>query len=251
MIIYKTTNLINGKIYIGKYLGSRPGYLGSGIVLKKAIKKYGKNNFKRETIETCQSKQELNERERYWINKYNSKDSSVGYNIGSGGEGFDTSLVGFIEAYGEKIGNQKYLDFCKKISNGHKGKDTWNKGKNGAYSEESKKKISNSIKKYWKSKKDRSFNLEHKANMSKSMKGKKHPPLTEEHKIKIGLAMLGRKWTDEQKRKGSESQKETYKKGRVSGMQGKSHSEEAKRKVGEAKKKYWEKKKNEQTERGL
>lgn len=51
MIVYKTTNLINNKIYIGKDTHDNPKYLGSGIVLKRAIKKYGKLNFLKETIE--------------------------------------------------------------------------------------------------------------------------------------------------------------------------------------------------------
>lgn len=45
MIIYKTTNKINGKIYIGRYCGNRSSYLGSGSYLKRAIRKYGKDNF--------------------------------------------------------------------------------------------------------------------------------------------------------------------------------------------------------------
>ena len=51
MIIYKTTNLVNGKIYIGKDKNNNPSYLGSGKILKLAIKKYGKENFTKETIE--------------------------------------------------------------------------------------------------------------------------------------------------------------------------------------------------------
>ena len=46
MIIYKTTNLVNGKIYIGKDSKNNPNYLGSGNLLKKALIKYGKENFK-------------------------------------------------------------------------------------------------------------------------------------------------------------------------------------------------------------
>ena len=49
--IYKTTNLINGKIYVGKSLYLPDGYLGSGLRLSGAIKKYGKNNFRREILE--------------------------------------------------------------------------------------------------------------------------------------------------------------------------------------------------------
>ena len=51
--IYKTTNLINNKIYIGKRQKQKfdAGYIGSGKKLKSAIKHYGKNNFKCEIIE--------------------------------------------------------------------------------------------------------------------------------------------------------------------------------------------------------
>ena len=56
MIIYKTTNLVNGKIYIGFYSGDRKSYLGSGVLIKKSIKKYGKDSFKRETSEETRKK---------------------------------------------------------------------------------------------------------------------------------------------------------------------------------------------------
>lgn len=46
MIIYKTTNLINNKIYIGQDKNNNPKYLGSGDLLKKAIKKYEKGKNK-------------------------------------------------------------------------------------------------------------------------------------------------------------------------------------------------------------
>ena len=46
MVIYKTTNLINGKIYIGKNKGNNNWYLGSGKLLIYAIKKYGKYTVK-------------------------------------------------------------------------------------------------------------------------------------------------------------------------------------------------------------
>ena len=45
MVIYKTTNLINGKIYIGKDSNNNEHYIGSGVKLLKAIKKYGRSNF--------------------------------------------------------------------------------------------------------------------------------------------------------------------------------------------------------------
>ncbi len=67
MIIYKTTNLINGKFYVGKDASNNPNYYGSGLLLAKAIKKYGKENFKKEILEECQSLKDLNIREKYWI----------------------------------------------------------------------------------------------------------------------------------------------------------------------------------------
>lgn len=48
MIIYKTINIINNKIYIGRDMHNNPNYLGSGYILSKAIKKYNKENFKKE-----------------------------------------------------------------------------------------------------------------------------------------------------------------------------------------------------------
>lgn len=87
MIIYKTINLINGKIYIGQDTLNDPAYMGSGKLFIKAIKKYGKKNFKKEIIEICSCVEELNEREIYWIQYYNSTDHKIGYNISTGGLG--------------------------------------------------------------------------------------------------------------------------------------------------------------------
>ena len=90
MIIYKTTNKINGKIYVGKDVAHQPKYLGSGLLLDKAIKKYGRENFYKETIEVCSSIDELNEREIYWIKTLNATDKKIGYNIAEGGTGGNT-----------------------------------------------------------------------------------------------------------------------------------------------------------------
>ena len=87
--IYITTNNINGKRYIGqrKYYGDYENYLGSGSVLKKAIKKYGVENFSKEIIEECKTKEELSQREQYWIDYYNAVNSDDFYNITCGGDG--------------------------------------------------------------------------------------------------------------------------------------------------------------------
>lgn len=91
--IYKTTNLINGKIYIGQHKWSGPDidpkYLGSGKILKEAIKTYGKENFKSEVLEWCESFEKLNKRECYWERFYGLPDPKrkIGYNITTGGQG--------------------------------------------------------------------------------------------------------------------------------------------------------------------
>jgi group I intron endonuclease len=90
MIIYKTTNLVNGKIYIGKDTKNDSTYLGSGMLLHKAIQKYGLDFFNKEILEECNDQILLAEQEKYWIAKFNATDRKVGYNITDGGFGGDT-----------------------------------------------------------------------------------------------------------------------------------------------------------------
>lgn len=89
--IYVTKNTINGKMYVGKhtYKGSDSydkHYLGSGYILKRAIKKYGKENFTQEILEYNSSKEENAQREIYWIQKLNTLVPN-GYNVDKGGTG--------------------------------------------------------------------------------------------------------------------------------------------------------------------
>jgi len=91
MIIYKTTNLINGKIYIGKDKHNDPNYYGSGKRFNDAVKCYGKENFKKDVIEYCTDYDHMSEREKYWINELDSLHiNGKGYNLTEGGEGGDT-----------------------------------------------------------------------------------------------------------------------------------------------------------------
>ena len=85
--IYITTNTLNNKIYIGQHISSKFdfNYLGSGSVLKRAIKKHGKSHFSSLLLESCESIEDLNRKESYWISYYNSTDPTVGYNIKYGG----------------------------------------------------------------------------------------------------------------------------------------------------------------------
>ena len=87
--IYKTTNKINNKVYIGQHTADtfNPSYLGSGNLIRRAVEKYGSYNFSVELLEYAYSKEHLNYLEKLYINKYNSTDKSLGYNIATGGQG--------------------------------------------------------------------------------------------------------------------------------------------------------------------
>lgn len=88
-IIYITTNLINKKIYVGvrelKHDSSDDRYLGSGKIIKRAIEKYGKENFNKEILVYCYSAKEADTEEVYWIDKLDARNPLIGYNIHVGG----------------------------------------------------------------------------------------------------------------------------------------------------------------------
>ena len=93
MIIYKITNLVNGKIYVGQTtrpLSFRASEHKHGkdrcSVLKAAIKKHGFENFVVEVLEECRSQDELNDRECYWILTLKSNIRGIGYNMTPGGK---------------------------------------------------------------------------------------------------------------------------------------------------------------------
>lgn len=91
MYIYKITNSINGRWYIGKTNGRDPNYMGSGKLLKQAYAKYGLENFVKEVLESCSSSDELNLREQHWIATTNAINDPMSYNLADGGSGGDLS----------------------------------------------------------------------------------------------------------------------------------------------------------------
>jgi len=113
MFIYKITNLINNKIYIGQTTKTLDERLIRHFVdaryrqnthILKAIKKYGKENFIIEKLEKCNFLEELDKREIYWIKKLNSKNRDIGYNITDGGQGTHGYI--FTKKIREKIGKK-------------------------------------------------------------------------------------------------------------------------------------------------
>jgi group I intron endonuclease len=88
--IYITTNLTNGKMYIGQAKFRNPSYdnmyLGSGVFLKKAVKKYGRKSFTKEIIFVADCLENLNWAERMFITEHSAVKSSKYYNFSPGGK---------------------------------------------------------------------------------------------------------------------------------------------------------------------
>lgn len=163
--IYKTTNKINGKFYIGKHQTENinDNYFGSGKALKEAIKIYGKDNFTKEILFVFDNEKEMNNKEREIINE-ELVSSKLTYNIGIGGEG-GSHFKGKKHSDKTKeklslIGKSKKvsIDTKKKISEaGRKRvlsdetkKKISDKAKQRMLSDESRNKISNTLKRKYK-----------------------------------------------------------------------------------------------------
>jgi|688.fasta_scaffold20099_19 hypothetical protein len=93
-VIYLTKNLVNQKIYIGSDTKNEgngdPEYLGSGVLLIRAIEKYGRENFSKEILQRCPTLEVLKQKEGYFIKKFKANHRDIGYNISDGYWGGDT-----------------------------------------------------------------------------------------------------------------------------------------------------------------
>lgn len=166
--VYITTNLINNKKYIGQHSGEiNDSYLGSGVHLLKAIKKYGKNNFKKEILEKCNSQEELDQAEKRWIKFFDAVNSEEFYNIAEGGKGGNPILG--LTSEQEKLRREKISKKMKGKNNPfykkgfHKeNHPLWGKH----HSEESKEKMRIA-------KKGKTLSEEHKKKISQNSKQKK------------------------------------------------------------------------------
>src|SRR3990167_6125216 len=147
MIIYKTTNLLNKKIYIGKRYSAKDkflkdNYFGSGLLLKKAINKYGIENFKNLI---CEDK-DINYYEKELIRLYKSQDKSIG---GDGGKTMSNKRYSLITS-GENnpMFGKKHKEESKiKMGHDFSGKKNPMYGKN--HSIDTIKKIKNTLKNIW------------------------------------------------------------------------------------------------------
>lgn len=214
--VYKTTNLTNGKIYIGqhKHDGWDNNYYGSGKILLNAIKKYGRENFSCEPIEYCDTRQDLDEREIYWIDIYRKQDNC--YNIAKGGGGRSAPLS---QETKEKLskalkGRKIPIETRKKMALRQIGK---------TLSSDVKTKISQKLA-------GRTLSEEHRAKLSLSHIGQKNPH-SEDWRRKVSQANKGRTFSEMSKQKMSLSHR-----GEKHPNYGKHLSVETRNKISEANK---------------
>lgn len=194
-IIYITTCLVNGKVYIGQTIHWQDkSYLGSGVALCEAVKKYGRNKFKRKILKVCYNQKQLDAWEMIMISKYNSTDKSIGYNV----------LPGTANEFGA-VNPTHIPEVVEKIKN--KKKDKWG-GKNCYWygktlSEETKKKLSDKAKKRLS---DPTNNPMYGRKQSKETKCK----IAEKAKGRVGFNK-GKRLSKETRKKISESVSKFYK----------------------------------------
>jgi hypothetical protein len=112
---YVTTNILNNKKYVGMHsaINTNNSYLGSGVLLKRAIKKYGKEVLKKEVLCVCESKEIAHENEKKYIKEYNCIQPN-GYNIHPNG--------------GLGLNDYHTEESLEKMSINRSGKPAWNKG---------------------------------------------------------------------------------------------------------------------------
>ena len=160
---------------------------GTNRYLYDAIRHYGWDSFSVEVIETCPSKEELDEREIFWITVLKTTDKQFGYNMTEGGDGGGFSPEALKKSADLRRGKPISDAVKKKISDG-------NKGKKVIITEETKKKISQTLTGRMPTKP-----------IHEIMKGKPGVRLgakhTEESKKLMSLHQTGLpRWTEEQKK---------------------------------------------------
>ena len=201
MLIYKITNKFDGKLYVGQTQRTveerftehqkADSYIGC------AIRKYGAESFTVEVIETCETIEQLNEREIFWIATFNCKYPN-GYNLTDGGEGFvggrHTDESRFKMSSSQKKRYEDPLE-CQKRS------------------EEQKKRYEDPIehKKLSVSQKKRyEAPAEHERKSAEQLKRFKEHPVTEETKAKQSDAATRRYENPAEHEKSSEAQRKRY-----------------------------------------
>ena len=220
--IYMTTNMVNGKKYLGqrRFSDGWKNYLGSGNIFRKALKTYGKENFIRNIICVCYSEEELDDTE-YQISAFlDVVESDDYYNLVYGGgtsRGWHPS-----QETKDKIGAKTKERLANPENHPRYGKQGLAGEENPMFGISPKERMDEETYKQW---------------------YEKHIPYWKSNDLR-GKHMwgdgpnpnLGKPMSDEQKELLSKLAKERYKNPKNHPMFGKCHSEDARKKMSEAKK---------------
>jgi len=224
--VYIIRNFYDNKIYVGKSVDIEKRLKDHKNKLKKnthinsylqnSWNKYGENTFDFEIVDLCK-KEELNEREIYYIKEFKSTDENFGYNMTEGGEGGDTLSK-----------HPKFEEIQKKIRrNNHTNLGRKSIFKDGVYKYVFKENLEYYLKEGWViegSNKGKLRTQEQKINLSKAFKGR---VFSEERKEKLRKRMLGKNNHNYGKSMSIETRKKISesKKGKISFSKGKSLEE--------------------------
>lgn len=212
-IVYKTTNNISGEFYIGVHGQIEDdSYLGSGIRLKRQISKYGRSNFSRETLFEFSTEEEAFSQEIRCLEEVLGQPECL--NISSGGDGGpnfagrthtqSTKLLLAESSRGREISEEARMKISeanrRRWSNGYR--NTFDYSKRKPPSEETKMKISESVKNL----PSRKHSEETKLKISNTMKKRyEDPQIREEHSKRMKDS-----WTDERRESWSTTQKDKW-----------------------------------------
>lgn len=194
MIVYRITNTVNGKVYIGQtiqrltqrineHLCSLASNTHGNKHFQNAYNKYGKDSFKIEQIDSASSIEELNTKEVYWIKFYDSVDRGKGYNKTSGGEGFtvsnETRNTQSLLRKGKNVGKDNPMFGKKRPEVGERNKLL----KTGTkHSEASKQLMSSKLK-------GRAISSTHRERISQALIGRE---FSEKHRDSMSKAQIGK-----------------------------------------------------------
>lgn len=131
--VYQITNMINGKTYIGAHKTSDPndGYLGSGLVIRRAVHKYGPKNFTKTILCQCTSEQEMYIQEALLVtSEFVAREDTYNMKVGGIGGWSNVDWTGKVQSPEHKqkrgIFAPKTKEYREKISLAQKGtKKPW------------------------------------------------------------------------------------------------------------------------------
>lgn len=198
-VIYQTTNLLDGKVYVGKHKTQvlDDKYLGSGLHLRRAIRAHGKENFHKKILFVFDNEDDMTHKEIEIVTEeFCLRDDT--YNIALGGQG-----GGIFKGHSHTDGTRRKMSIARKGVKALGGEDHPMWGKFGSDNPNFGSKRSDEVK----------------MNMSKAQKGK---PKSEEFKSKVSKTLKGKPKTDSMREKLSRS------------LKGKPKSEETKQRMREA-----------------